>query len=96
MSILHIIRNSAFESDDFRLCIQNAKKDDSVLLMDDGCYNLCHSLWQLLENKVNNLYVIKEHAQARAVDSSNIKISTISIADIFPLTFQSKTVITWQ
>ena len=91
MTLLHLVRKSAFESPDFEQCINTLASGDQVVLLDDGCYNLCHPLI----NKLTEVMVIKTHAQARALA---IQKNTLYIAmeELIGLTFKHNSVITWQ
>jgi len=92
MSILHLVRKSAFETSDFELCVNTLNSTDQLVLLDDGCYNLHHSLINSVENTVK---VIQSHAQARAITkASNSKF--IDLADLIELTFKHSIVVTWQ
>ncbi len=44
MSTLHLVRKSAFTTNDFAQCLSVLDHQDAIVLMDDGCYNLNHSL----------------------------------------------------
>ncbi|TMM43251.1 sulfurtransferase complex subunit TusB [Colwellia ponticola] len=98
MSTLHLVRQSAFSRNDFEQCISVLAEQDSLVLMDDGCYNLKHPLMASLLKKDNNkvsIKVISTHAQARAVEVM-AGISQITMADVVELTFNHNKVITWQ
>lgn len=98
MSILHLVRRSAFETSDFEQCINSLTTTDHVILLDDGCYNIQHPLF----NKINvDISVLKTHAQARAIAQiqlleENKKINLISMDDLVTLTFSYHSVVTWQ
>lgn len=101
MSKLHIIRASAFADSTLKNGIALLKSDDTVLLIDDGVYNLQHPILSTLSNALtkHNLLVIGEHVQARGLQySSSIKasITEITIDDIIDLTLSVKQSITWQ
>jgi len=93
MTTLHLVRQSAFTTNDFYQCIQVVEKNDTVVLIDDGCYNANHPL--LLEIKQNNivLFIIENHAKARGICSNLNKIDMTLLVE---LTFKNDTVITWQ
>ncbi|WP_057831154.1 sulfurtransferase complex subunit TusB [Colwellia sp. TT2012] len=98
MSTLHLIRQSAFTSNDFAQCLSVLDHQDSVVLMDDGCYNLKHSLMDSLIKRVGgsvNINIIASHAQARAIEIITA-VNTIEISDVVELTFTHNKVITWQ
>ncbi|MCJ8296296.1 MAG: sulfurtransferase complex subunit TusB [Colwellia sp.] len=98
MSTLHLVRQSAFASNDFAQCLSVLDHQDSVVLMDDGCYNLKHSLMDSLIKRVDgsvNINVITSHAQARAIEII-AAVNAIEMSDVVELTFTHKKVITWQ
>lgn len=94
MSTLHLVRQSAFNRNDFQQCIDVLAEQDTMILMDDGCYNLKHPLMTDLLTKIN-INVITMHAQARAVEVIT-GIKQVSMADVVTLTFTHNKVITWQ
>jgi tRNA 2-thiouridine synthesizing protein B len=66
--------------------------------MDDGCYNLKHSLLESLINRVDGLIhinVIAMHAKARALGLI-AAVNAIEMNDVVELTFKHDKVITWQ
>jgi tRNA 2-thiouridine synthesizing protein B len=66
--------------------------------MDDGCYNLKHSLLESLINRVDgliNINVIAMHAKARALGLI-AAVNAIEMSDVVELTFKHDKVITWQ
>jgi len=91
MTLLHLVRKSAFETSDFQQCIDTLAFGDQVVLLDDGCYNIRHKLM----SKLTEVMVIKVHADARAL---NIQAGTLAISmeDLIELTFKHNSVITWQ
>jgi tRNA 2-thiouridine synthesizing protein B len=98
MSTLHLVRQSAFATNDFAQCLSVLDHQDSIVLMDDGCYNLKHSLMDSLIKRVDgtlSINVITSHAQARAIDIS-AAVQHIEISDVVELTFNHTKVITWQ
>ncbi|MFQ3267146.1 MAG: tRNA 2-thiouridine synthesizing protein B [Colwellia sp.] len=98
MSTLHLVRQSAFATNDFTQCLSVLDHQDTVVLMDDGCYNLKHSLMDSLLKRVDgtiNINIISSHAQARAIETM-AKIRHIDMADVVALTFNHNKVITWQ
>jgi len=94
MSILHLVRTSAYQHDDLAQCLQLFNDQiDAIVLIDDGCYNLTHSLLANIEKK--NIFAIYEHCDARAmIVSSNQE--AISLAQLTKLFFSYDSVITWQ
>ena len=93
MSTLHLVRTSAYQHDDLAQCLAVYSAEDTIVLLDDGCYNLNHALLA----KVNNerLFIIIEHCQARAVSFEKNK-QAIALAQLTPLFFLHNSVITWQ
>ena len=95
MSILHLVRKSAFETSDFELCINTLQLADQIVLLDDGCYNIHHSLISTVNTLINNINVIQSHAQARAITvPSNTQVITMN--NLIELTFKHDSVVTWQ
>lgn len=98
MTTLHIVRQSAFSSNDLAQCISVLEPQDTIVLIDDGCYNLNHELMSHLINKLDSamqITVIGEHAKARAITPSNT-IKSIEMTNVVELTFLHQKVITWQ
>ncbi|PCI62770.1 MAG: sulfurtransferase complex subunit TusB [Gammaproteobacteria bacterium] len=93
MSILHLVRTSAYQHDDLAQCLQVYSAEDTIVLMDDGCYNLAHPLLKQVSSK--RLLIIIEHCQARAVTFEKNK-QAIVLAQLTPLLFSHDSVITWQ
>lgn len=102
MATLHIVRQSAFSSNDFAQCLQILGNDDVIALIDDGCYNLKHPLISTIDPSKNiQLKVIEQHANARAImfneDTVNDEIfEKITMKNLVELTFTNDRVITWQ
>lgn len=97
MSILHLVRTSAFNTSELSQCLAILSKNDEIVLMDDGSYNANHSLLTKAENRENNaeVYVIESHATARAISvPSSIKL--ISMETLVQMTLANEKVITWQ
>ena len=98
MSTLHLVRQSAFTTNDFAQCLSVLDHQDTIVLMDDGCYNLKHNLMDSLIKRIDssiNINVITRHAKARAIDLI-ATVNHIDISDVVELTFNHKKVITWQ
>lgn len=97
MPTLHIVRQSAFNSDDITQCLQVLRNKDVIVLVDDGCYNLHHPLISTLssDNSVQ-LHVIDKHAKARGITIDEALYSTITMSDLVELTLTTNRVITWQ
>ena len=97
MSVLHLLRSSAFEKNDFKQCLKNLNPDDNLVLMDDGCYNLHHPLINEARAILAqaHIHMVKTHAQARAVNVVQ-DITLITLDDIISLTLSNDTVVTWQ
>lgn len=103
MAILHLVRTSAFNDQQLALCIEALNKNDGLILLDDGIYNLKHPSLVSAQQLCNKLFFIDEHAKARGFDmniESNTKnitpISPISMAKLVELIFDFKASITWQ
>lgn len=92
MTILHLVRKSAFETSDFQQCIDTLVSGDQIILLDDGCYNIHHPLLNKLTEKV---MTVQAHANARGVEIPANSL-VISMKDIVKLTFKHNSVITWQ
>jgi len=97
MTILHLVRKSAFETSDFEQCINTMTCGDQLILLDDGCYNVHHHLMtSLMKNKIfDKVMIIQSHAQARAIQPQRFT-QFIPMADLVELTFKYNSVITWQ
>jgi len=97
MTTLHIVRKSAFSSNDLAQCLALATKADTIVLLDDACYNVNHPLIAKTLNEQPELAIniMQTHAQARAVNIMN-PIKAILMEDLIKLTFTHKQVITWQ
>ena len=97
MSTLHIVRQSAFNTSDYLECSKIIQSNDTVVFCDDGCYNLSHSITNLLLDKKTliSLKVIEFHAQARAIKIPST-VEAVNMGALVDLTFQHDKVITWQ
>jgi tRNA 2-thiouridine synthesizing protein B len=98
MTTLHLVRQSAFATNDFAQCLSVLAHQDAIVFMDDGCYNLKHSLLNSLIERIDNslaLYVIANHAKARAIETL-VTINKVSMTEVVELTFNYNKVITWQ
>ena len=102
MTILHLIRSSAFSNNDLEQCIHNIEDSDSVVLLDDGCYNINHPLMNKLQEKISmiNLYILRKHAQARGINiddfTSKDVFNSITMEELVGMTFSNDSVVTWQ
>lgn len=98
MSILHIQRTSAFEKSDFSQCIAAILPEDALILIDDGCYNINHSLFKALKEQSSDIPVfhLQQHAQARAIKPSASQSTEITMEQLVELTFKYDSTITWQ
>lgn len=98
MTILHLQRTSAFDKSDFAQCVLSIKPDDALVLIDDGCYNLSHSLFISFkeQNPDVSVFHIQAHAQARAVNVSSSNSTPITMEQLIELTFTYNSSITWQ
>lgn len=98
MSTLHLVRKSAFTTNDFAQCLSVLDEKDTIVLMDDGCYNLKHPLLDSLIKRADStisINVIANHAQARAIET-HAAVKHIEMPDVVELTFTHNKVITWQ
>ena len=97
MAMLHIIRNSGYSNNALAQCLNMALPQDSILLMDDGCYNLSHKLLlDSLENKPEiSVYFIKLHADARAQNNINSEFMATTLTEVVALLFKHDNSITW-
>ncbi len=95
--MLHIIRTSAFTSKVLEQCLSMCLSDDSILLMDDGCYNLNHALLLEAHAKQSTItvYFISLHASARAKKNTNDAFNAITLTEVLALVFQHDNSITW-
>ena len=97
MATLHIVRQSAFNTNDFALCLQVLGNDDVISFIDDGCYNLQHNLINDIDKSQNILLtVIEQHAEARAIVVNEAVFTKITMDDLVLFTFTKDRVITWQ
>ena len=93
MSILHLVRSSAFNSNNLASAIKTALPNDAFILLDDGCYCLHH---HLLTEDILTQYsfsAINTQLSARAI-SPHSQVTVIS--DLVELSFAHEKVITWQ
>ncbi|RHW77116.1 sulfurtransferase complex subunit TusB [Colwellia sp. RSH04] len=97
MATLHLVRKSAFNSQELLQCCQVLTSLDILILIDDGCYNLNHDLLADIKEiiSVKHIKVIKHHAAARGQYVPK-DIERISMSDLVSLTFETENVITWQ
>jgi sulfur relay protein TusB/DsrH len=97
MSTLHIVRQSAFNTNDFAQCLQVLRDGDVITFVDDGCYNLHHKLISTVETNTEiELNVMEKHAQARAIAINKSLYTTINMSTLVELTMTTNRVITWQ
>ena len=96
--MLHLVRTSAFQTNDFQQCLNVLQSTDTIVLLDDGCYNLSHDLWQEASNKIalTALYIIEAHAQARAITIDKNKINSLSLDALMTLICKTEKSVTWQ
>lgn len=97
MAMLHIIRSSGFTSNALTQCLHMAQPQDSIVLMDDGCYNMQHPLLTeaLLKQTEITVYFIALHASARAQISNNESFIPSTIEHVLELLFTHDNSITW-
>lgn len=98
MTIIHLQRTSAFNSQDFEQCLLSIKPNDALVFIDDGCYNLTHNAFIEFQKLLPSVavYHMQEHATARGIKQDNSQSTPISMAQLVELTFQYGSVITWQ
>ena len=96
--MLHLVRTSAFQANDFEQCLNVVQPSDTIVLLDDGCYNLSHDLWQQALSKIAlpALYIVEAHAQARAITIDKEKINTLSLDALMTLICATEKSVTWQ
>lgn len=92
---LHLLRLSPFTNNDMLLCNENLMLNDSVVLLDDGCYTLNHPLLNKLQIKCDNIFIIEQHALARGLSLKN-NIQAIDITTLNQFVFEHKNSVTWQ
>lgn len=97
MALLHLVRQSAFNSSDLAQCLMLATPKDTIVLLDDGCYNVSHPLIKKVLNDIPEITIeiIQNHAQARAIEITE-PIKAIAMENLVELTFTHEKVITWQ
>lgn len=97
MPTLHVVRQSAFNTDDFAQCVKVLRNDDIIVFIDDGCYNLHHQLVTNIDSNANiHLNVIESHALARGISIDNSLYNGIDMKALVELTLTTNRVITWQ
>lgn len=97
MAILHIVRNSGFQSDELQQCLAIIGEGDVLALIDDGSYNVSHPALTNTQSQFPGLEVkvMAHHASARTIAIPN-SIDAISNNDLVQLTFQLDRTMTWQ
>ncbi|TWX73813.1 sulfurtransferase complex subunit TusB [Colwellia sp. C1TZA3] len=97
MAMLHIIRNSGFTSSALTQCLDMILPQDSIVLIDDGCYNLNHTLLlkTLTEQRDITVYFISLHADARAQRTTNSLFIATTLTEVVALLFKHNNSITW-
>jgi sulfur relay protein TusB/DsrH len=98
MSMLHLVRTSAFKTNDFQQCLNVIQTSDTLVLLDDGCYNLSHDLWQQALSKIAlpALYIIETHAKARSVSIDYNRVNILSLEALMTLICETEKSVTWQ
>ncbi len=92
MTILHLVRTSAFTDDSLKQCLNLIASADQLFLIDDGVYNIHHSLIQGLKQPV---FFLQQHVDARGLIAGSQQRSA-SYNDLVTATLNAKKVITWQ
>ncbi len=97
MAKLHLVRQSAFSTTDFFQCTLTAHNSDTIVLIDDGCYNANHPLLEDIATSKPEIkiYALDKHIIARAIKLPE-QIQAIEMKTLIELTFKLDTVITWQ
>lgn len=96
MATLHLVRSSAFNSNDFQQCVSLVQHNDGIILLDDGCYNLTHPLLKQAQDKLaNNIFVIEHHYLARSIEP-NPQVTKINMEKLVQLTLNFDKTLTWQ
>ena len=95
--MLHIIRTSGFNNNALAQCLDTTLEQDSLLLIDDGCYNLHHPLLlEILMAKTElKCFYIGLHASARAQFKPAPVFTEITLDDVNELIFSHHNSITW-
>jgi tRNA 2-thiouridine synthesizing protein B len=97
MPTLHIVRQSAFNTNDFAQCLEVLRNGDVIVFIDDGCYNLHHKLINTVDSNAKiQLNVMEKHAQARAIIINKSLYTAINMNTLVELTMTTSRVITWQ
>lgn len=97
MAILHLVRSSAFDKNDFEQCISLLQNEDAIVLLDDGCYNVHHNLISKAQQKVTeNIFVIEHHYRARGIILSQNSPRPIDMNKLVQLTLSYDKSLTWQ
>jgi len=97
MPTLHIVRQSAFNSDELAQCLQVLRNNDVIVFIDDGCYNVHHKLMNTIDSEAGiQLKVMGKHAQARAIKVNKALYTVIDMNNLVELTLTTSRVITWQ
>ncbi|WP_286232472.1 DsrH/TusB family sulfur metabolism protein [Thalassotalea sediminis] len=91
MATLHLIRESALKNN-FTHYLSLVNKEDGIIFLDDGCYNLS-TPWLLTLNNTN-ITVISEHMQARGLSIPD-HINQISAQQLPAQLFNYENNITW-
>jgi tRNA 2-thiouridine synthesizing protein B len=92
---LHLLRQSPFIHNDIELCCDNLTMNDSIVLMDDGCYTLNHQLLSKLFLNCDNVYIIKKHALARGLSLNN-NTHAIDMTKLNEIIYEHLNSVTWQ
>lgn len=97
MAMLHIVRTSGFNNNALAQCLDTTLPQDSILLIDDGCYNLQHPLLLelLLQQTDIKCFYIGLHATARTQLNPADVFAEISLDDVNELIFTHNNSITW-
>ena len=91
MSTLHIVNKTG---QPLELCLRSLNQDDTVLLIEEGVYNLLESNEKLtgIDQKI---LVLGDDCKARGIKIDRNDINTISIDEFVVLTEQCSKIISW-
>ncbi len=97
MTTLHLVRSSAFSTNLTNNCNALLNKGDTIVLLDDGVYNVNHNIFMsLAANKVVKVLAIDTHVSARAISIDTQEVTLITVEDIIQLSLTHTQSITWQ
>lgn len=97
MAMLHIIRSSGYNNNALEQCLDMLLPNDSILLMDDGCYNVNHKMLLKAQSAspALSIYFLEQHANARAQKNIDNNFTPTTLTNVVTLLFQHDNSITW-